>query len=54
MAVKSDTRACEAAESCREKLLIEAKVRGINTPEEQGTMRPTRIADLLFEKIMEG
>ena len=51
---EGDCSECRAVDSCREKLLIEAKVRGINTPEEQGTMRPTRIADLLFEKIMEG
>ena len=45
---------CEVVDGCREKLLIEAKVRGIRPPDESETMNPTTLADLLFEKIMEG
>ena len=45
---------CGAVDSCREKMLIEAKVRGINPPEDSETMNPTTLADLLFKKIMEG
>ena len=45
---------CGAVESCREKLLIEAKVRRISLQESSENAEPTRIADVLFEKIMEG
>lgn len=45
---------CEMVDDCREKLLIEAKVRGINLQEGFENAEPTQIADILFEKIMEG
>jgi transcriptional regulator len=44
---------CEAVESCREKLLIEAKVRGVDPQEYSEIIIPTKLADLLFEKVME-
>lgn len=44
---------CEAVESCREKLLIEAKVRGVDPQEYSEAIIPTKLADLLFEKVME-
>jgi hypothetical protein len=44
---------CEAVESCREKLLIEAKVRGVDPQDYSEVIIPTKLADLLFEKIME-
>ena len=45
---------CGAVDNCREKLLKEAKVRGIHTPKNSETISPTKLADLLFKKIMEG
>ena len=51
---EGDCSKCGAVESCREKLMIEAKVRGIEQPDGSETMNPTTLADLLFEKIMEG
>jgi len=45
---------CAVVDDCREKLLIEAKVRGINLQEGSENAEPTQIADELFEKIMEG
>jgi transcriptional regulator len=45
---------CEAVDSCREKLLIEAKVRGIEPLDCSEYIIPTKLADLLFKKIMEG
>jgi transcriptional regulator with XRE-family HTH domain len=45
---------CELLESCREKLLAEARLRGIDLAKEAETMQPSKLADLLFEKIMEG
>jgi predicted transcriptional regulator len=44
---------CEAVESCREKLLIEAKVRGVDPQEYSEVIIPSKLADLLFEKVME-
>lgn len=43
---------CEIVDSCREKLIKEANVRGIKIPENSGEV-PSRIADVLFTKIME-
>ena len=43
---------CERVDSCREKLLTEAKVRDILLPKNAETMQPTKLADLLFKKIM--
>jgi transcriptional regulator len=44
---------CEWLDSCREKLLREAKVRDILLPKNAENMQPSKLADLLFEKIME-
>jgi transcriptional regulator with XRE-family HTH domain len=44
---------CEWFDSCREKLLIEAKIRGILLPTNAENMQPSKLADLLFKKIME-
>ena len=51
--MKSDARACEAAESCREKLLKVANVRGITLLDDSENIIPTKLADLLFDKIIE-
>jgi len=45
---------CELLKSCREKLLAEARLRGIDLAKEAEMMQPSKLADLLFEKIMEG
>jgi transcriptional regulator len=44
---------CEWLDSCKEKLLREAKVRDILLPKNAENMQPSKLADLLFEKIME-
>jgi len=44
---------CERLDSCKEKLLTEAKVRDIPLPKSAETMQPSKLADLLFKKIME-
>jgi len=44
---------CEWLDSCKEKLLTEAKVRDIHLPKNSETMQPSKLADLLFKKIME-
>ena len=43
---------CERLDSCRETLLTEAKVRGILLPKNTKTLQPSKLADLLFKKIM--
>jgi len=45
---------CEWLDSCKEKLLTEAKVRDILLPKNSEDMEPSKLADLLFKKIMEG
>jgi len=44
---------CETVDGCREKLIKEAKIRGIPIPEDSEKEIPSYIADILFEKIME-
>jgi len=44
---------CERLDSCKQKLLTEAKVRDIPLPKNAETMQPSKLADLLFKKIME-
>lgn len=44
---------CETVDSCREKLLLEARVRGIPIPDDSEKEIPSHIAEILFEKIME-
>ncbi|UCD40166.1 MAG: hypothetical protein JSV87_01055 [Candidatus Bathyarchaeota archaeon] len=44
---------CETVDSCREKLIKEANVRGISIPENSEKEIPSYLADILFEKIME-
>ncbi len=44
---------CEWLASCREKLLTEAKIRDIPLPKNAENMQPSKLADLLFKKIME-
>ena len=44
---------CEWLDSCKEKLLTEAKVRDIPLPRNSKDMEPSKLADLLFKKIME-
>ena len=44
---------CEWRDSCKEKLLTEAKVRDILLPKNSENMQPTKLADLLFKKITE-
>jgi len=45
---------CEWLDSCKEKLITEAKVRDILLPKNSEDMEPSKLADLLFKKIMEG
>jgi len=44
---------CEWRDSCKKKLLTEAKVRDILLPKNSENMQPSKLADLLFKKIME-
>lgn len=44
---------CEWRDSCKEKLLTEAKARNIPLPKNAENMQPSKLADLLFKKIME-
>lgn len=44
---------CDWIDSCKEKLLIEAKARSIRLPGAVKKIRPSKLADLLFKKIME-
>jgi len=44
---------CSWRRSCKQKLLIEAEDRGIQLPEEAEDMEPSKLADTLFNKIME-
>jgi len=44
---------CSWRGSCKQKLLIEAEDRGIQLPEEAEDMEPSKLADTLFNKIME-
>lgn len=44
---------CERLNSCKEKLLTEAKARSILLPSNAETIQPSKLADLLFKKIME-
>jgi DNA-binding CsgD family transcriptional regulator len=44
---------CSWLSSCRQKLLIEAEERGIQLPEEAEDVEPSKLAEILFKKIME-
>ena len=44
---------CSWMNSCKQKLLIEAEERGIQLPEEAEDMEPSKLAEILFKKIME-
>jgi hypothetical protein len=44
---------CGWQRSCREVLLGEAEERGIKLPEGSGEMEPSRLADYLFDRILE-
>ena len=44
---------CEWLDSCKKKLLTEAKAREIPLPKKAENMQPSKLADLLFKKIME-
>jgi len=50
---EGDCPECEWLDSCKEKLLTEAKVRDILLPRNPEEMQPSKLADLLFKKIME-
>jgi len=43
---------CERSESCRQKLIAEANERGITLPANVETVEPSKIADILFEKML--
>ena len=44
---------CTGRESCKQTLLIEAEDRNIQLPEKVTDMEPSKLADLLFKKIIE-
>lgn len=44
---------CSWLRSCRQKLLTEAKERGILLPEDAEAMEPSRLSEILIEKITE-
>jgi hypothetical protein len=44
---------CSWRSSCKQKLLIEAEDRGIQLPEATEDMKPSKLAETLFNKIME-
>lgn len=43
---------CSWRNSCREKLLVEAEERGIELPEGAEAMEPSKLAEILFKKIV--
>jgi len=43
---------CEQIQSCREALLTEAKERNIPLPENANSMPPSKLAEILFSKII--
>ena len=43
---------CTSREGCRQTLLIEAEERGIQLPEKADDMEPSKLADILFKKII--
>jgi len=44
---------CSWLNSCKQKLLMEAEDRDIRLPEEAKGMEPSKLAEMLFKKIME-
>jgi hypothetical protein len=44
---------CTGRKSCKQKLLIEAEDRDIKLPEKAEEMEPSKLADILFKKIIE-
>jgi hypothetical protein len=44
---------CSWRSSCRQKLLMEAEDRGIQLPEDAEDREPSKLAEILFKKIME-
>jgi transcriptional regulator with XRE-family HTH domain len=46
-------RECSWQSSCKQKLLIEAKERGIQLPEAAENIEPSKLAETLFKQIME-
>ena len=50
---ESDCSECNVRNSCRQKLLIEAKDRGIQLPEKAEDKEPSELAETLFKKILE-
>jgi transcriptional regulator with XRE-family HTH domain len=50
---ESDCSECNVRNSCRQKLLIEAKDRGIQLPEKAEDTEPSELAETLFKKILE-
>ena len=43
---------CSWLSSCKQKLLIEAEERGILLPEDKKDIEPTKLAEILFKKII--
>jgi transcriptional regulator len=43
---------CNQIESCRKMLIDEAEERGIQLPEEKDSIMPSKLADILFSKIV--
>ena len=50
---EGDCSTCEESASCREALLKEARLRGIKAPPNFRNLDPSRIADLLYERLTE-
>jgi len=50
---ESNCSKCTGRESCERTLLTEAEDRNIQLPEKAGDMEPSKLADILFKKIVE-
>ena len=49
---EGDCKNCDQLQACRTTLLIEAKERDIQLPENHGSMLPSELAEVLFSKVM--
>ena len=51
---EGNCQTCEENASCREALVKEASIRGIQLPANPDDLEPSQLADIVFEKLQEG
>jgi len=51
---EGDCESCDQLQVCREVLMAEAKDRNIQLPENADSIKPSKLAEILFEKITGG